>query len=157
MESQKVYHLSLIYKPSYVIKDFHGRHTNNREEARFDVGVMNSFQDLIKVCSKIDHTNAYVPKTLPSKFRFWGTSFDKRDPVPRDSIKMVTAEEALHIMLNGPNMNNHLDEDEEKDYDFVEAERREMNLLKREMEEDEYEDFLADIEYRQKSYTSAVY
>lgn len=157
MENQKVYHLCMIYKPKYVIKDFHGRHTHNHSEVKVEVGVMENFQELVEVSSKIDHNNAYVPKNLPSTFGFWGTSFDKRDRIPRDSMKMVTADEALHIMLNGPRNNVYNNDDEDEDYDFVEAERREMNLLKREMEEDEYEDFLADIEYRQKSYSNSVY
>lgn len=155
MESKKVYHLCMIYKPNYVIKDFHGRHTHNHTEVKFEVGVMENFQELVKVSSKIDHTNAYVPNNIPKTFGFWGTSFDKRDRIPRDSMKMVTADEALHIMLHGPNKNNY--EDEDTDFDFVEAERREKEMLRREMDEDDYEDFLADIEYRQKSYTDAVY
>lgn len=148
MQSQKVYHLNLIYKPSYVIKDVHGRHTNNREEARFEVGVMTSFQELVEVCSKINHTNAYVPVTLPEKFSFWGTSFDKRDPVPRDAGKIVSATEALEIMMNGPKNLIQEDDYEEEDVDFEEAERREMNRLEKEMMEEQYEDFIQEMAVR---------
>lgn len=157
MEIQKVYHLSIIFKPKFVIKDFHGRHTHNHSEAKFDVGVLGNFQELVNVCAKIDHTNVHFPKNIPSNFGFWGTSFDKRDRTSRDSLKMVTAEEALHIMMNGPKSTGGYVDEYEDEMDFVEAERREMNLLKREMEEDEYEDFLADIVYGKKSYSDAVY
>lgn len=158
MKNQKVYHLSLIYKPSYVIKDVHGRHTNNREEVRFDVGVMTSFQDLVSVCSKINHTNAYHPKTLQSKFRFWGTSFDKRDPIPRDAEKIVSPDEALEIMMNGPkNSFREKEYYEDNDFDFEAAEKREMDIINREIMEYEYEEFVQEMEYSKKNYSDAVY
>jgi len=146
----KDYHLTMIYKPKYVIKDFQGRHTNNREEVKFDVGVFDNFQDLVDVCSQIDHTNAYIPRNISGKFGYWGTSFDKRTPVPRDSMKMVTKEQALHLMKNGPVVEETMDDDYEE-MDVWEREARENEIARREQEEEEYEEFVADLEFKMRN------
>jgi len=148
MENQKVYHLTMIYKPKYVIKDVHGRHSNNNEEYKIEVGVLDNFDTLVSVCSKIDHTNAYIPPNLSGRFGFWGTSFDKRDPIQRDFIKMVSGEEALNIMLNGPTKYTNDQDDEYDDMDFYETEKRQMEILKREIENEEYEEYLNNLENR---------
>jgi hypothetical protein len=135
----------MIYRPRYVINDFHGRHSNNREEVSFEVGVFDNFQDLVEVCSKIDHSNAYIPPNLSSKYGFWGTSFDKRDPTSRDSMYMVTKDEALMIMTMGPRQHVH---EEETPRDFMEAEAKERMELERDLDAENYEAFLEDIENR---------
>lgn len=143
----KSYHLRMIYRPMYVIKDVHGRHASNREEVSVEVGVFDNFQDLVEVCSKIDHTNVYIPPKLVGKYGFWGTSFDKRDPTPRDMMKMVTKDEALQFMMYGPRQEMY-DDEQEQPRDFIEAEELERLDLERELEEEEYEEFLEDIESR---------
>jgi len=147
----KVYHLTMIYKPKYVIKDIQGKHSNNREEVKFEVGVFDNFRDLVEVCSQIDHTNAYIPSNISGKFGYWGTSFDKKTPVPRDSMNMVTKEQALHRMKNGPQNNIISDGDEDYNYDFTETERRLKEQLRREQDEDEYEEFVADLEFKMRN------
>lgn len=136
----------MIYRPRYVIKDVHGRHSKNHEEVSFEVGVFENFQDLVEVCSKINHTNAYIPSNLSGKFGFWGTSFDKRDPTPRDSLKMVTKEQAEYIMTHGPPANN-MNYEEDDDMDLLEREAREREEMEKEDMEEGYESFLEDLGY----------
>lgn len=146
-QNNKVYHLNMIYRPNHVIKDIQGRHTNVREEYIVQVGVLDNFKDLVEVCSRIDHTNAHIPKNLSKRFGFWGTSFDKRDPTPRDSLKMVTKEQAEHIMIHGPSGNN-MEREDDVYMDFLEREERERDEMNREQMEEDYEVFLEDIRRR---------
>lgn len=145
-QNNKVYHLSMIYRPKHVIKDIQGRHVNVREEYIVPVGVFDNFKDLVEVCSRIDHTNAHIPKNLSNRFGFWGTSFDKRDPTPRDSLKMVTKEQAEYIMTHGPPANN-MDYEEDDDMDLFEREAREREEMEKEDMEEGYESFLEDLGY----------